>query len=200
MWGRYDRMSIKDQDGLTERERRLVDAYLGNPDLSVYEAAISAGFTEQSAKTEVYTLLRKPKIKRALDKEMAARARRTRVTKDRVLREVASVAFSSIDDYEIDEEGIPHLKDGADERAMKAVSSMKRTVTYDKDGTPKIITEIKLWDKGAAQEKLMRHLNLFKEDQEAGSGKVERLTDAELAERLEKAARTLKQSGNGENA
>lgn len=161
-----------ENDKLTEREQRLVDAYLSNPDLSVYESALKAGFTKSSATSEVYTLLRKPKIKRALDKEMAARARRTRITKDRVLREIASIAFSNIDDYEIDDFGRVILKEGADDRAMKAVSSIKRTVTYDKEGCARITTELKLWDKGAAQEKLSRHMNLFKEDQEAGAAKV----------------------------
>jgi phage terminase small subunit len=158
---------------LTEQQQRFIDAYLSDPDLLVAEAAIQAGYSESFSTSRGYELLRNPRVAAAIDAEMAKRAARTRVTKDRVIREIASVAFSNIDDYEIDEAGRIGLREGADVRAMKAVSSMKRTVTYDKDGSPKIITEIKLWDKGQAQDKLARHLNLFKEDQEAGAVKIQ---------------------------
>jgi phage terminase small subunit len=157
---------------LTDQQQRFVDAYLADPNLSVEEAALIAGYSKSFSASGAYQLVRNPKVAAAIDAEMAKRAARTRVTKDRVIREIASIAFSNIDDYEIDEDGRIGLRDGADVRAMKAVSSMKRTVTYDKDGFPKIVTEIKLWDKGQAQDKLARHLNLFKEDQEAGAIKV----------------------------
>ena len=157
---------------LTVLQQRFVDEYLSDENLGIKDAALRAGYSEGFSSSDAYYLTRNPKIAAAIDKAMAARARRTRITHDRVLREIASLAFSNIDDYEIDDAGRVHLREGADIRAMKAISSMKRTITYDKDGGPRVVTELKLWDKGAAQEKLMRHLNLYKDDNNSGATKV----------------------------
>lgn len=191
--GRYlcDKMSI-DKDDLTELQRKFVDALLSDPDMSPQEAYVQAGYAENGACSAAYTLLRNVKISRVLDKEMAKRAVRTRITKDRVLREIASMAFSNVDDYEVDEDGEITLKDGANHRAMKAVQSVEHDISYDKEGNKRVKTRLRLWDKGKAVDQLSKHLNLFSEHQEAGATKITQLTDAELAERLELAAKTLK--------
>lgn len=191
VWGYLDIVS-KSIDNLTDQQKRFVDAYLGDENLSIQESAIAAGYTEKYASSQAYQLLRNPRVKHALDKEMAARARRTRITHDRVLREIASIAFSNIDDYVVDSGGNITLRDGADVRAMKAVSSVKKTIVFGDDKEQVVKVELKLWDKPKAMEMLSRHLNLFKDDQQAGAPKLQSLSDEDLAERLERAAKKLK--------
>lgn len=184
--------------GLTDQQKRFVNAYLGNANLSVAEAAVEAGYSEKYSTSQAYQLLRNPRVKAALDKEMAARARRTRVTHDRVLREIASIAFSNIDDYDVDPNGRVTLRDGADPRAMKAISSVKTTTLLGAEGSQVLKTEFKLWDKGKAVELLSRHLNLFKDDQEAGAPKVNlaKLSEAEILAEVEKRYNALKEHQN----
>jgi len=165
-------MARGDPNKLTDYRQRFVDALLEDPDLSPREAYLKAGYAKSGLESQPYVLLRDPKIMRALDAEMAKRATRTRITKDRVLREIASMAFSSIDDYEVGLDGEIKLKDHADYRAMKAVQSVERDITYDKEGSPRIKVKLKLWDKTKAVDQLARHLNLFREDQEAGAPKI----------------------------
>ena len=108
-------------DKLTPKQKALADLILADPDIQQREAAVKAGFSEHSADTQASQVLKMPKVQAYMDAQNAARARRTRVTHDRVLREIASLAFSNIKDYVIDDAGEIHLRDGANRRAMKAV-------------------------------------------------------------------------------
>jgi phage terminase small subunit len=76
---------------LNERQVRFVAEYL--LDLNATQAAVRAGYSPQSARTQAADLLTNPNIAAAIAEARAARSRRTEVTADRVVLELARVAF-----------------------------------------------------------------------------------------------------------
>ena len=76
---------------LTDRQRRFVDEYL--IDLNAVQAAIRAGYAKKSAHENAYIILRRPGVNDDIQTAMAERAARTHITQDRVLEELAAVAF-----------------------------------------------------------------------------------------------------------
>jgi len=74
------------------RQSRFVDEYL--IDLDGKHAAIRAGYAPSDAKNQAYRLLRTPEIADAIHAAMAERSRRTGITPERVLEELARIAFA----------------------------------------------------------------------------------------------------------
>jgi phage terminase small subunit len=79
---------------LNARQKRFVQEYL--VDLNGKRAAVRAGFSENHADACGARLLRNRLVGPAVKKAMENRARRTRITADRVLREYARIAFADI--------------------------------------------------------------------------------------------------------
>ena len=76
---------------LTEKQKRFVAEYL--IDLNATQAAIRAGYSERTANEQGARLLAHVSVKEALDKERRKRERRTEITADRVLQELADIGF-----------------------------------------------------------------------------------------------------------
>jgi hypothetical protein len=77
---------------LTGKQQRFVEEYL--VDLNVSAAAKRAGYSQKTAHQIGHDLMKKPKVKNAIDAAMAARSRRTRVTADDVVLFWAKVMTS----------------------------------------------------------------------------------------------------------
>jgi phage terminase small subunit len=75
----------------TPRQCRFVEEYL--VDLNATQAAKRAGYSARSAASRGSKLLRNPAVAAAIEKAQAKRAQRTRVSADRVVTELAKVAF-----------------------------------------------------------------------------------------------------------
>lgn len=78
---------------LTPKQEAFVREYL--VDLNASAAAIRAGYSEVAARDIGWENLRKPAIQAALQEAMNARAERTEVTADKVLLELADIAFAT---------------------------------------------------------------------------------------------------------
>ncbi len=76
---------------MTPKQRRFVEEYL--IDLNGSAAARRAGYAKKAARTMAQKLLRHPDVIAAIEKAQTERAERTRVTADKVIRELAKVAF-----------------------------------------------------------------------------------------------------------
>ncbi len=72
---------------MTPRQRRFVEEYL--VDLNAAQATKRAGYAYGSA----WRVMRNPEVVAGIEKAQAARAERTRVTADKVVEELAKVAF-----------------------------------------------------------------------------------------------------------
>lgn len=79
---------------LTDKQRRFVDEYL--VDLSVTQAAIRAGCGQKAVGQIGEQNLKKLEIGASVQEARAARSKRTEVTQDMVLRELAKIGFSDI--------------------------------------------------------------------------------------------------------
>lgn len=76
---------------MTPRQRRFVDEYL--IDLDGRHAAIRAGYARSDANNRGYRLLRRRDVADAIAAAMADRSRRTGITPERVIEELARIAF-----------------------------------------------------------------------------------------------------------
>ena len=76
---------------LTAKQERFVAEYL--VDLNATQAAIRAGYSAKTAAEIGAENLRKPQIAAAVQKAQQARSVRTGITQDRVLNEIAIIAF-----------------------------------------------------------------------------------------------------------
>lgn len=163
------------ENELTAKQRSFVREYL--IDLNATQAAMRAGYSERCAHVEGARLLKNAKVEAAISAAMDLRSKRTDITADRVLKELAKIGFSDIrkvvkwQSSLITEEDNP---DGGDVAVIKnIVTNQVQLISSDDidDETAAAISEIsqtatgglkiKLHDKKAALVDLGRHLGLF---------------------------------------
>lgn len=82
---------------LTPKQNRFVSEYL--VDLNATKAAIRAGYAEKTAAQIAYNLLRRGDVQEALQEARDVQEKRTNITSDRILRELARIAFADASDY-----------------------------------------------------------------------------------------------------
>lgn len=140
---------------LTKKQKRFIDEYL--IDLNATQAAIRAGYSPGTAQQIGSENLSKPVIRARLDKAIAERSKRTGVNADRVIMELAKIAFVNAEDV-IDMDTAT-VKAGALPEDTAAIQSVKLK-TFGEDG---IEREIKMADKLKALELLGKHLGMFTE-------------------------------------
>lgn len=141
---------------LTEKQRRFVEEYL--IDLNATQAAIRAGYSPKTARDIGCENLTKPNIQAAIDRAMAERSRRTGINQDRVIRELAKVAFlNPVDVIDMDSGTI---KAGASREDTACIAGVRIRTQMGKDG-PIIEREVRFYDKVKCLELLGKHLGLF---------------------------------------
>ena len=143
---------------LSEREQRFVNYYMITPNGA--EAWRKAGGATKCADRVAYEVLRRPHIVKALDKKRAQMAARFEVTQERVLKEIAYLAFSDPRDV-YDDEGCLLRPNEWSAEAAAAVAAVEVVTTSAGEGAVEHVSKIKRWDKGQALEKLCKHLGLF---------------------------------------
>lgn len=152
---------------LTKKQKLFVDEYL--IDLNATQAAIRAGYSPATAKDIGCENLAKPNIRAYIDQAMAERSKRTGVNADRVVMELAKIAFINAVDVINAEDAT--LKDDAAPEDTAAIQSVKVKTFPTKDGEG-VEREIKMADKIKALELLGKHLGMFKDRVEL-SGSLE---------------------------
>ncbi|GEO26243.1 terminase [Alicyclobacillus acidoterrestris] len=142
---------------LTPKQKRFVDEYL--IDLNATQAAIRAGYSEQTAYRIGADNLRKPQIQNAIQEGMAEREQRTEVTQDMVLQQLAKIAFHDITKFVTwDEQGVD-IKP-SDEVDGTVIAEVGEDVT-DFGEYKRIKKKVKMPDRLRALEMLGRHLGMF---------------------------------------
>ena len=147
---------------LTPKQSRFVDEYL--VDLNATQAAIRAGYSERTAQMIGSENLSKPIISEKIALAQAERSKRTQVTSDRVVTELAKIGFSDLRRV-FTAQG--HIIDPADwdDDTAGAISSLEVVHTHkpnkDNDGPIEHTYKIKAWDKNSALEKLGKHLGMY---------------------------------------
>lgn len=139
---------------MTPKQERFVQEYL--KDLNATQAAIRAGYSESTAGKIGHENLTKPEIQAAVAKAQMQRAARTEVTQDRVIHELAKIAFSDLRHVADWSGGRINTKDSGQipDKVAGAISEVRNT----KEGIA-----VKMHDKIAALDRLGKHLGMFVE-------------------------------------
>lgn len=139
---------------LTAKQQRFCDEYL--IDLNATQAAIRAGYSPKTAEQTASRLLTIVKVSDEIAREMAERSKRTGINQDRVVQELAKLAFVNIADVvDLDSATVKETATGED---LACIQSVK--IKPSEFGTER---EIKLYDKKASLELLGKHLGMFKD-------------------------------------
>jgi phage terminase small subunit len=166
---------------LTKKQELFVAEYL--TDLNATRAACAAGYSAKSAESQGAQLLQNPKVSAEISKKHGKRLEKLEVTAERVLSEIAKLAF--FDPRKLFKpDGSPkHILDLDDDTAV-AVAGLEVSELFEGSGEQKracgSVRKIKLADKGVNLERLGKHLKLFTDKRELtvpdGSSTPKRLT------------------------
>ena len=140
---------------LTAKQKKFVEEYL--IDLNATQAAIRAGYSPNTAQEQSSRLLSNVMVKNEIDKAMAERSRRTGISQDRVLRELAKIAFVNPNDVINFSDATVKMTSEENLAAIASVKVKKIPGEYG-DATER---EIKLYDKLRALDLLGRHLGIY---------------------------------------
>ena len=154
---------------LSARQLAFAREYL--VDLNGTKAVIRAGYSERGADVQAVRLLADARIKALIDQGMADRAERNQITADRVLQEVARLAFLDIRKaFKSDGTLLP--LDQLDDDTAAAIAGLEVFEEYQGRGEDRefigFTKKIKLADKKGSLELLMRHLGLLKDKVQLG--------------------------------
>lgn len=181
---------------LTAKQKRFCDEYL--IDLNATQAAIRAGYSEKTAYRTGADNLRKPQIEEYIAKRQKELSRSTEITQERVIKELALIAFSNNADYAhvvekklqveaggalvdvLDKDGKPVMYRTVEPVLTEELTEeQKRALAVIKKGRDGL--EVKSCDKVKALELLGKHLGIFTDKIEAN---VNDTTRSELQELL----------------
>lgn len=139
-------------------------------DLNATRAALAAGYSESNSAQIGSALLKNPKVSKLITTLLSQRASKSGVKAEKVVEELARMAFSNMADYmEIDEHGKPKgldLSRLTRDQAAAILEITEDTTGGSGDGERRLVlrTKFKLADKGRALELLGRHLGMFQDN------------------------------------
>lgn len=152
---------------LTKKQETFVAEYL--TDLNATRAAIAAGYSEKNADKIGSQLLGNPRVSAFIAEKHGKRINRLEITADRVLQEIAKLAFYDPAAFFEDDGSLKRIQD-LDENTRMAIAGLEVTELFEgkdeKDGPQQktvygLLKKIKLTDKGQNLERLGKHLKLF---------------------------------------
>ena len=114
---------------MTEKQKIFADEYLIDLNATrAYRVAYPSVKREETAAVNGSRMLRNAKVAEYIQKRMQDRQKRTEITQDRVLQELAAIAFAKTTDYaEIKNECV-RIKDTGDldEQQVRAIAGIKK--------------------------------------------------------------------------
>ena len=146
----------KKKNTLTDKQKRFVEEYL--VDLNATQAAIRAGYSVSTATAIASELLQKEHIAEAISKAKAERSRRTGISQDRVVEELAKIAFLKITD--VVNPGDATVLDTASDDDKAAIESIRVKEIPTQAGVG-IEREVRTASKLKALELLGKHLGMW---------------------------------------
>lgn len=151
--------SAKENKGLSPKQARFVEEYV--VDLNATDAARRAGYSAKTAEQQGPRLLGNVGVSRAIASAKETRARVTGITQQRVVDELALLAFSNLKNFVLTDKGDVTLALGADESVWRSVASIKRKSRVLGDsGVVEYEVEMKFWDKPGTLKLAGRHVDV----------------------------------------
>lgn len=146
---------------LNDKQSRFVDEYL--LDLNATQAAIRAGYSQKTAGSQGFDLLKKPEIAAEIEKRRQIIAEKAGLSTERVLQEAMRLAFFDIRKL-VDKDGNPLPLNKLDDDTAAAIQGLDvATVGNAEIGVGQVL-KYKIADKNSAIERLFKHLGLFEKD------------------------------------
>lgn len=153
---------------LTAREQRFVNAYLGEAAGNGQKAAELAGYAKKSARITASKLLKKANIRAALANKQSRLNEKSEIAVDRVLSELAAVAFSDVRVLFDDAGNLRPVQQLSDEaaRALASVEvarekTTRRTGSETDVKVEESVVKVKQWDKLRALEMIAKLRGMF---------------------------------------
>jgi phage terminase small subunit len=146
---------------LNPKQRRFIDQYL--VDLNATQAAMRAGYSTETAHSQGSRLLKNVEIAAEIESARSRQSARTEITQDRVLTEIARLAFLDVRKL-FDSGGRPKAIGELDDDTAAAISGIDVAQTKGERGrvgTVVTTTKYRLADKRGALELLARHLGML---------------------------------------
>ena len=144
---------------LTAKQQRFAEEYL--VDLNATDAARRAGYSEKTARSQGQRLLTNVDIARAIQSAQAERSKATGLTAERVVQELGRLALADVRKL-FNEAGELRPLNQLDDDLAAAIAAVDIvTMGQGQDEAPLYVRKVKLWDKTAALDKLMKHLGAY---------------------------------------
>ncbi len=142
---------------MTEKQKIFADEYLIDLNATrAYKVTYPRVKNDDTAAAAAARLLRNVKVAAYVEKRMQDRQKRTEITQDRVIEELAAIAFARATDFTqiVNGKVVWTDTENLSEEQSRAIAEIKE----GKNGI-----ELKLNDKEKALELLGRHLGMFKD-------------------------------------
>lgn len=150
---------------MTDAQKRFCDEYLIDLNATrAYKVAYSRCKKDETASVNGSKLLRNTNVQEYISMKQKEIEKRTEVTQDMVINELAKIAFLDIRKLYNDCGGLKNIQDIDDDtaRAIASMESLEEFSGYGEDREQIGITrKVKLLDKTKALELLGKHLGLF---------------------------------------
>ncbi|MDN7179079.1 terminase small subunit [Caballeronia sp. SEWSISQ10-4 2] len=147
---------------LTARQAEFVKQYL--IDLNQSEAARRAGYSDARANVAGAELMAMPHVQKAIQEGMRERNARVQITQDRVLQEVARLAFFDIRKLMNDDGSAKPINELDDDTAA-AIAGLDLLEEFAGSGEERVqigwTKKFKITDKKGSLELLMRHMGML---------------------------------------
>ena len=159
---------------MTKKQKRFCEEYLiGLNATRAYKVAYPKVKKDESARVNGSKLLTNTNVVVYIDKRMKEREKRTEITQDRVLQELAKLGFFDIRKL-FDDSGKPLDITGLDDETAACIAGLEVMDVYEGAGEDKefvgYVKKYKLSDKLKALELLGKHLGMFKDKVELSGG------------------------------
>ena len=150
---------------MTDAQKRFCDEYLIDLNATrAYKVAYKSCKKDETANVNGSRLLRNAKVQEYISRKQKQIEKRTEVTQDRVIKELAKIAFLDIRKLYTDNGQLKNVAD-LDSDTAGAISSLETLEEYDGYGEDREkigdTQKVKLLDKTKALELLGRHLGIF---------------------------------------
>lgn len=150
---------------MTDAQKRFCDEYLTDLNATrAYKVAYLRCKKDETANVNGSKLLRNAKVQEYISEKMKEREKRTEITQDMVIKELAKIAFLDIRKLYTENGQLKNIAD-MDSETAGAISSLETLEKYEGygDDIEKIgdTQKVKLLDKTKALELLGRHLGIF---------------------------------------
>lgn len=151
---------------LDRREELFVEEYL--VDLNIERAALAAGYSKSTARTRAFKWVssgqqQKPHLITAIQKAFKKRSERTEITQDRVLEELAKLAFADPRKFFDENDNLKPITElDADTAAcLSSMDIVKQKVGKGEGSETETVKKIRFVDKKGALDSIARHLGMF---------------------------------------